>query len=575
MLLDNATRLDKLLNGQPVIVPDRDGNQLYSWRGIHQNLVPLSRQYMTPEEAQNDIANILQGSTTYIRSPDNDYLAYEVMNVNGTLQPTGRKQASQEFIELVHNFARSTDMRTRGIETVSRKKRPFDLLTRQGKRLFSINENGEKELPGKSFADFLNIMRSLFVGTSSIRRGRAGYLFNLAIGGFRLMAVRDDGNATLEYRGIPLETHLGLLQNTFGGFGDSLTDNGIDAGAYTAKSWQMWASLFSDGQLQYVGQWATGGFSTADMIREHLQPAIAAKPRFITFLGGRNDVIQKNSSGNFVYTVDTVKANVKFILTAFRKAGIIPVVCSMAAQNNSDPELKARENAINAFLRAYAIQRGFPFVDMRSATVDPLTDGWRDGYNGTLSNGSPDPSHPTALGAFHMGKTLAAGLAPHMMPVYPQLAIANPVTADGPNVVINPLFLDTADGKPTGWTVTGGSVEISTDPAVVGNVLTVTGTGSVSARVTQKIAVTPGEKRTFSCRVKFEVTQSSATACYLEANGANLVGLRPWNMSTDGFRTFSYDVVIPEGVTEVILTIVANAAKTSVGQMGLLKREAV
>lgn len=174
-----------------------------------------------------------------------------------------------------------------------------------------------------------------------------------------------------------------------------------------------------------------------------------------------------------------------------------------------------------------------------------------------------------------MGKALADALAPFMMPVYPQLAIANPVTADGPNAVINPLFLNTVNGQPMGWTVTGGSVEISTDPAVVGNVLTVTGANNVSARVTQKIPVTPGEKRRFSCRVKFDVTQNAATACFLEANGANLAGLRPWNKSTDGFRTFSYDVVIPDGVAEVTLTIVANNAKTSVGQMGLLKLEAV
>ncbi|MDK6333839.1 hypothetical protein QP132_25375, partial [Escherichia coli] len=84
---DNATRLDKLVNGQPTTVPDRAGDPLYSWRGIHQNLIPLSRQYMTIEAAQADIANIIQGSTTFIRSQDNDYLAYEVMNVNGILQP--------------------------------------------------------------------------------------------------------------------------------------------------------------------------------------------------------------------------------------------------------------------------------------------------------------------------------------------------------------------------------------------------------------------------------------------------------------------------------------------------------
>lgn len=543
---------------------------------LNTSVMSDAKIYDSPEDAQ---AAINAGTETRqlfsVNSTITDYWVEQYENVNGIATPTGKKLVTAAFVEAVELMASTTDRRTRGLLTIQRNKRPVDFLSRKGERLFSINERGEKELPGRSFSDYFNIMRELIIGASTIRRPRPGYLFDLVTGGMRLLAVRDDGNATLEYRGIPLETHIGLLQNTFGGFGDSLTDNGIDSGAYTARSWQMWASLLSDGKLRYVGQWATGGYSTADMIRVHLQPAIAAKPRFITFLGGRNDVIQKDSAGNFRYSVDTVRDNVKYILTSFRKAGIIPVVCSMAAQNNADPALKARENAINAFLRAYASQQGFPFVDMRAVTVDPLTDGWRDGYNGQLQDGSPDPSHPTALGAFHMGKALADALAPFMMPVYPQLAIANPVTADGPNAVINPLFLNTVNGQPTGWTVTGGSVEISTDPAVVGNVLTVTGANNVSARVTQKIPVTPGEKRRFSCRVKFDVTQNAATACFLEANGANLAGLRPWNKSTDGFRTFSYDVVIPDGVAEVTLTIVANNAKTSVGQMGLLKLEAV
>jgi hypothetical protein len=64
--------------------------------GIHQNLIPLSRQYMTLAAAQADIANIPVGSTTYYRSPDDSALAVEVMNVSGTLQPTGRKMLSQQ-----------------------------------------------------------------------------------------------------------------------------------------------------------------------------------------------------------------------------------------------------------------------------------------------------------------------------------------------------------------------------------------------------------------------------------------------------------------------------------------------
>ncbi|HIE9508479.1 TPA: flagellar biosynthesis protein, partial [Klebsiella pneumoniae] len=92
VLLDNAERLDKLVNGSALTEPDRAGDDLDTWRGmmakndqIRQNLVPLSKQYMTLEAAQADIANIPDGSTTYYRSPDDSALAIEVMNVGGTL----------------------------------------------------------------------------------------------------------------------------------------------------------------------------------------------------------------------------------------------------------------------------------------------------------------------------------------------------------------------------------------------------------------------------------------------------------------------------------------------------------
>ncbi|HID4216014.1 TPA: SGNH/GDSL hydrolase family protein [Klebsiella pneumoniae] len=106
VLLDNAERLDKLVNGPAADVPDRGGDPLYSWRQmmakndeVRQNLIPLSTQYQTLEAAQADIANIPEGSTTYYRSPDDSALAIEVMNVGGTLTATGRKMPSQQAVD--------------------------------------------------------------------------------------------------------------------------------------------------------------------------------------------------------------------------------------------------------------------------------------------------------------------------------------------------------------------------------------------------------------------------------------------------------------------------------------------
>ncbi|EIW1781322.1 flagellar biosynthesis protein, partial [Klebsiella pneumoniae] len=102
---------DKLVNGSALTEPDRAGVNLDTWRGmmakndeVRQNLIPLSKQYQTLAAAQADIANIPEGSTTYYRSPDDIALAIEVMNVGGTLQPTGRKMPSQEYVEPVDEY---------------------------------------------------------------------------------------------------------------------------------------------------------------------------------------------------------------------------------------------------------------------------------------------------------------------------------------------------------------------------------------------------------------------------------------------------------------------------------------
>ncbi|MFK3708161.1 hypothetical protein ACI2JR_25045, partial [Klebsiella sp. NPDC088457] len=118
VLLDNAERLDKLVNGSALTEPDRAGDDLDTWRGMmaknealteetRQNLIPLSRQYMTLAAAQADIANIPDGSTTYVRSADGSSLADEYINNGGTLEATGRKMPSYELIEPLINLIES------------------------------------------------------------------------------------------------------------------------------------------------------------------------------------------------------------------------------------------------------------------------------------------------------------------------------------------------------------------------------------------------------------------------------------------------------------------------------------
>ncbi|MGY8406868.1 hypothetical protein L1R10_21765 [Klebsiella pneumoniae] len=115
VLLDNAERLDKLVNGPAATVPDRAGQPLDSWRKIiaailessaaametiRLTLIPLGEQYATEADAQTAINNgsIPAGSYFYVRSTDDSALAVEYRNVSGTAQPTGRKMPSQDLL---------------------------------------------------------------------------------------------------------------------------------------------------------------------------------------------------------------------------------------------------------------------------------------------------------------------------------------------------------------------------------------------------------------------------------------------------------------------------------------------
>lgn len=101
--------LDKVVTSTDLTYTDRLGGEHYTVDGIkaegdkvveetRQNLIPLSKQYMTLADAQADIANIPDGSTTYVRSTDGSTLADEYINNAGTLTATGRKMPSWGYV---------------------------------------------------------------------------------------------------------------------------------------------------------------------------------------------------------------------------------------------------------------------------------------------------------------------------------------------------------------------------------------------------------------------------------------------------------------------------------------------
>lgn len=196
VLLDNAERLDKLVNGDAPTEPDRAGVDLDTWRGmmakndqIRQNLVPLSKQYMTLEAAQADIANIPEGSTTYYRSPDDSALAIEVMNVAGTLQETGRRMISKEYVDaLIDAIVQRIDPLQESPDSL------FDIVSSNGIRPFRIRST-DGVIEFESVAELLTGDSGLnFNGSVIDNNAPDGWLFLIySRNGLVIAGVKEDG----------------------------------------------------------------------------------------------------------------------------------------------------------------------------------------------------------------------------------------------------------------------------------------------------------------------------------------------------------------------------------------------
>ncbi|HBY6061174.1 TPA: GDSL family lipase, partial [Klebsiella pneumoniae] len=111
VLLDNAERLDKLVNGPALTEPDRAGDDLDTWRGMmaksnaaiddaQNSITILGLPFATLADAQAavDAGKIPDGAITWIRN-DDATLADEYINNGGILSATGRKMPSQEYID--------------------------------------------------------------------------------------------------------------------------------------------------------------------------------------------------------------------------------------------------------------------------------------------------------------------------------------------------------------------------------------------------------------------------------------------------------------------------------------------
>lgn len=190
VLLDNAKRLDELTNGPAATVPDRAGEPLDSWRKMQednaalvdetrQNLIPLSRQYMTLAAAQADIANIPEGSATYVRSEDGSSLADEYINNGGTLEATGRRMPSQVYIDSLLSIIQQMQNQSLyrdgvagfSFPVISADKRVIGFKNDGGVYVADVEIPGTDKIPPRDGPQYISVVKSK-------NDGRVGIGFN-------------------------------------------------------------------------------------------------------------------------------------------------------------------------------------------------------------------------------------------------------------------------------------------------------------------------------------------------------------------------------------------------------------
>ncbi len=154
--------LDKVVTSTELTYTDRLGGEHYTVDGIkaegdkaveetRKNLIPLSRQYMTLAAAQADIANIPDGSATYVRSSDGSSLADEYINNAGTLEATGRKMPSQAVISTLGseiNKINETVIRNLDVTLPDGRKIIIALTDENGNSNLFIDDRGANHLGG-------------------------------------------------------------------------------------------------------------------------------------------------------------------------------------------------------------------------------------------------------------------------------------------------------------------------------------------------------------------------------------------------------------------------------------------
>jgi lysophospholipase L1-like esterase len=240
-------------------------------------------------------------------------------------------------------------------------------------------------------------------------------------------------------------------------FGDSITaNNGVPGGRRrTANGYWDWAQALSGNRFRLLCNAGVSGNTTAQMLARLATDVIPFHAKYVVVLGGINDL----RSGTDVTSATTI-ANLASIAAQLLDDGstvILATIPPYTAANGNSSTQAAKWTTINASIRQTALSTpNVYFVDFAAAYLDatnaapyPLP---------TPVTATSDGLHPASMGAYLMGRLLAALLITLVAPVPDQPIWNN----DPANYVVNGLLTGsagTSSGSPTGTLPTSWKIE--------------------------------------------------------------------------------------------------------------------
>ena len=181
----------------------------------------------------------------------------------------------------------------------------------------------------------------------------------------------------------------------------------ISSRSTTSLSYWTWADFLLGGPFDIQANAGVGGNTTAEILARLDADVLSLRPNIVIALVGTNDVryVQTPASMELAWE------NLQQIYARVLSSGALLVVCSVLPVSSADSgaaTVLPLQRALNARIAAYAsATANVVFADTYAAIVDSAS---ADGR--ALTSMLLDSVHPNAVGAYLVGKALAAALAP-------------------------------------------------------------------------------------------------------------------------------------------------------------------